>query len=104
MRGAVIEALGPEFHVIPAADTTEALIAGRLRRPHVVLVDLTLSGPGGREFIERYRAEGGAGRILVFTAGMEGDDVARALQLDGVIPKPFEVDQLIATIRALARR
>jgi DNA-binding response OmpR family regulator len=54
-----------------------------------------------REFNARY---GHAAPILVLTAAENANARAAEIDADGVIPKPFDTKQLLATIRSLAHK
>jgi two-component system response regulator TctD len=72
----------------------------------VVLLDLSLPGLDGLQVLTQARTEGLRTPVLILTArGTVGD---RILGLnsgaDDYLPKPFDLDELEARIRALARR
>ncbi len=87
-------------------DGAKALSRWHASVPDVVLLDLSLPGQDGLEILAQARAEGLATPVIVLTArGTVGD---RILGLntgaDDYLPKPFDLDELEARIRALARR
>ncbi|SDO15714.1 two component transcriptional regulator, winged helix family [Rhodoferax sp. OV413] len=74
--------------------------------PDVVLLDLTLPGMDGLQVLAAARKEGLRTPVLILTArGTVGD---RVLGLnagaDDYLPKPFDLEELEARLRALARR
>ena len=88
------------------ADGSRALDRWRASLPDVVVLDLSLPGMDGLQVLAAARAEGLSAPVLILTArGTVGD---RILGLnagaDDYLPKPFELDELEARIRALARR
>ncbi len=92
--------------VVPCTDGARALDRWRASVPDVVLLDLSLPGLDGLEVLTLARAEGLRTPVLILTArGTVGD---RILGLnsgaDDYLPKPFDLDELEARIRALARR
>src|SRR3972149_2881295 len=100
-RGLVFE--GYEVETAEAARTGLALAGGN--RPDLVVLDWMLPGMDGLEVCKRLRATGKV-PILVLTAK---DSVsARVLGLDAgaddYMVKPFNLDELLARIRALLRR
>jgi DNA-binding response OmpR family regulator len=106
VRHALREALGDEFIIFDTAGSTEALAISAVATVNLVLVDLNLSAAGGgdgRQFVERYRASGGQGKVVLFSAQPDLDRIARGMQVDGTLTKPFDVDDLLATIRRLTR-
>ena len=75
-------------------------------RPDAVVLDLTLPGLDGLQVLELVRARGLRTPVLILTArGTVGD---RVLGLnagaDDYLPKPFDLDELEARLRALVRR
>ncbi len=92
--------------VVPCTDGARALDRWRASVPDVVLLDLSLPGLDGLQVLTLARAEGLRTPVLILTArGTVGD---RILGLntgaDDYLPKPFDLDELEARIRALARR
>lgn len=78
----------------------------RACQPDVVLLDLTLPGQDGLRVLEQARSAGLTTPVLILTArGTVGD---RVLGLnagaDDYLPKPFDLDELEARVRALHRR
>jgi len=92
--------------VTVCGDGARALDRWRAAVPDVVLLDLNLPGVDGLTVLARARAEGWTTPVIVLTArGTVGD---RVLGLntgaDDYLPKPFDLDELEARVRALARR
>jgi two-component system, OmpR family, response regulator TctD len=95
---------GMEVHL--CSDGREALARWKLAPPDVVMLDLTLPGMDGLLVLEEARRNGLATPVLILTArGTVGD---RILGLnagaDDYLPKPFDLDELEARLRALHRR
>ena len=94
------------IQVVSCSDGSLALERWRASVPDVVLLDLSLPGVDGLEVLARARDEGLKTPVLILTArGTVGD---RILGLntgaDDYLPKPFDLDELEARVRALARR
>ena len=94
------------MQVVICGDGTRALDRWRASVPDVVLLDLSLPGQDGLTVLALARAEGLATPVIVLTArGTVGD---RILGLntgaDDYLPKPFDLDELEARVRALVRR
>jgi two-component system, OmpR family, response regulator PhoP len=70
------------------------------------LVDLGLPGISGIEIIRRLRSAGSLLPILVLTARGRWQDKVEGLEAgaDDYLAKPFEMDELVARLRALLRR
>ena len=67
--------------------------------PDLILLDLSMPIMDGWSFVGQYRrtAKKGA-RIVLLTANTSAADIARSLQADGYIVKPFAIDDLVATV------
>ena len=94
------------MQVTACGDGARALDRWRAALPDVVLLDLSLPGLDGLDVLARARAESLKTPVLIVTArGTIGD---RVLGLntgaDDYLPKPFDLDELEARVRALARR
>lgn len=94
------------IQVVTCADGARAVDRWLASVPDVVLLDLSLPGLDGLEVLSRARSEGLSTPVIILTArGTVGD---RILGLntgaDDYLPKPFDLDELEARVRALARR
>lgn len=72
----------------------------------VVVLDLSLPRLDGLEVLRRLRRRGSCVSVLVLTARCCTEDRVRGLNegADDYLPKPFDLSELEARIRALARR
>jgi two-component system, OmpR family, response regulator TctD len=94
------------MQVVACGDGARALDRWHASLPDVVLLDLSLPGLDGLQVLAQARAAGLTTPVLILTArGTVGD---RILGLntgaDDYLPKPFDLDELEARVRALARR
>jgi two-component system, OmpR family, response regulator TctD len=87
-------------------DGRAALAAWKDAAPEVVVLDLTLPGLDGLQVLGQARREGIATPVLILTArGTVGDRIIGLnTGADDYLPKPFDLDELEARVRALARR
>lgn len=94
------------FHLLPAADGSEAVYLVDEYDVDVAIVDLGLPGLDGLELIQRLRSGGGVFPILVLTARGNWQDKVEALQqgADDYVVKPFQFEELEARLHALLRR
>jgi DNA-binding response OmpR family regulator len=78
----------------------------RFDRPDVCVVDLMLPALDGWKLIETARAEGIGTPMVVVSARGSEDDRVRTLDLgaDDYLVKPFSMRELVARVRAAARR
>src|SRR5262249_32715056 len=72
----------------------------------VVLLDWWLPGPDGLTLLRRHRQAGGEAPVLFLTARDAVSDRGRGLDAgaDDYLCKPFALHELLARVRALARR
>lgn len=75
-------------------------------QPSVVVLDIGLPGIDGFEVVRRLRARGATTPVLLLTARDAVEDRVRGLETgaDDYLVKPFASAELVARIRALARR
>jgi DNA-binding response OmpR family regulator len=87
-------------------DGLEALAHVSLNRYDVVVLDRDLPGLHGDDVCRRIVALGSECRVLMLTASSTIRDRVQGLELgaDDYLPKPFDFSELVARIRALARR
>ena len=90
------------YQVDTAADGTIGLNIARDNPPDLVVLDLMLPGIDGLEICRRLRA-GGPVPILILTAKDTVNDRIMGLDMgaDDYMVKPFNLDELLARIRAL---
>ena len=94
------------LQVVACGDGARALDRWQAVLPDVVLLDLSLPGLDGLEVLARARAAGLKTPVLVLTArGTVGDRILGLnVGADDYLAKPFDLDELEARVRALARR
>jgi two-component system response regulator TctD len=91
----------------PAAPTgARPWRSGQSTQPDVVVLDLTLPGLDGLQVLEQARGQGLTTPVLILTArGTVGDRIVGLnTGADDYLPKPFDLDELEARLRALSRR
>ena len=89
-----------------AHDGEAALDKARLVAYDVVVLDRELPGVHGDLVCRELHTDGSGPRILMLTASGSVEDRVEGLSLgaDDYLPKPFAMAELIARVRALARR
>ena len=94
------------YDVELAADGAAALAAIRERRPDVAVLDVMMPNIDGLTVCRVLRAERDRLPVLMLTARTETQDRVAGLDAgaDDYLPKPFELDELLARLRALLRR
>jgi len=99
-----LQALG--WAVEAAADGTEGQWMGEEYPLDVAIVDLGLPGVPGLELIRRWRAAGKRFPVLILTARERWQDKVEGLEAgaDDYLAKPFNMEELLARLRALVRR
>jgi DNA-binding response OmpR family regulator len=89
-----------------APDGSDALVKTRIVRYDVVVLDRDLPGVHGDEVCRTVRGEWPATGILMLTAAGALEELIEGLSMgaDDYLAKPFRFAELVARIRALARR
>ncbi|RYF33763.1 MAG: response regulator transcription factor [Comamonadaceae bacterium] len=87
-------------------DGAKAVAQWRALEPDVVALDLSLPNLDGLQVLAQARAEGLRTPVLLLTArGTVGDRIMGLnAGADDYLPKPFDLDELEARLRALRRR
>src|SRR3954467_5415286 len=107
IREAVARALRMHgYDVALAADGDQALQTVAVLRPEVIVLDLMMPRVDGIEVCKRLRASGATVPVLMLTARDAIADRVEGLEAgaDDYLVKPFDLDELIARLRALLRR
>jgi two-component system response regulator MprA len=94
------------YDVDVASDGSEALDRLRAQRPDALVLDVMMPRVGGLETCRRLRADGDDVPILVLTARDSIADRVAGLDAgaDDYLAKPFDLEELLARLRALLRR
>ncbi|GGS12297.1 DNA-binding response regulator [Streptomyces aureoverticillatus] len=105
VRALEINLKARKYEVDAAVDGGTAQRLASVRPPDVVLLDLGLPDMDGIDVIRWLRRFSRA-PILVVSARQASDEKVAALDAgaDDYIPKPFSMDELLARLRAAARR
>src|SRR3954451_13167927 len=94
------------FAVDVAGDGTNGLWFARSNDYDVIVLDLMLPGMDGLTVLRELRAAGRDTHVLVLTArdAVEDRVIGLSAGADDYLVKPFAFEELVARIRALARR
>lgn len=106
-REALARALELEGYGVEAvADGADALAAFANEQPDLLLLDVMMPSVDGLAVCRRIRADGNTLPILILTARTETSDRVVGLDAgaDDYMPKPYDLEELLARIRALLRR
>ncbi len=107
VRESLSRALELEGYVVTAVGNgAEAIDAVGSARPDVAVLDVSMPIVDGLTVCKVLRADGNRLPILMLTARTETRDRVAGLDAgaDDYLPKPFELDELLARLRALLRR
>jgi two-component system response regulator MprA len=99
-----LELEGYEVDVV--VDGVDALARTRRQTFDALVVDVMMPGVDGLGVCRVLRADGDRTPVLMLTARVETPDRVAGLDAgaDDYLPKPFELDELLARLRALLRR
>jgi DNA-binding response OmpR family regulator len=94
------------FAVDTAYDGEEGDHKARTAAYDAIILDLMLPKEDGLSLLQRWRRAGMSSHVLVLTARSGIDDKVRGLDsgADDYLTKPFELEELLARLRALVRR
>jgi DNA-binding response OmpR family regulator len=94
------------YAVDVAHDGEEGNFKARTATYDVIILDLMLPKIDGLTLLQQWRREGMTTHVLVLTAKDTLQDKIKGLDLgaDDYLTKPFELDELLARLRALVRR
>ena len=107
LSGAVCRLLGREHIVADAVYTgPEGLDYALSGGYDAIILDVMLPGMDGFTILERIRAGGVKTPVMMLTARGDLQDRVRGLQggADYYLPKPFQMEELVACLRAITRR
>lgn len=97
--------LASKYTVYSASDGIEALDCYEKHLPDLILMDLMLPRMNGLQCIQKIREYSNVPTIII-TAKGSSEDIIKGLELgaDDYIVKPFDINELIARIKAVLRR
>jgi CheY-like chemotaxis protein len=95
---------GEDYRVLTADSAESALSLARAEHPAVVLADATLEDKSGYELCQALKREMPNVPVLVLSSKLHPYDPAKgqAARVDDHLDKPFDTQQLIDKVRALA--
>jgi two-component system KDP operon response regulator KdpE len=93
------------YEVVETGSAEEAVVVAGIRLPDLVLLDLSLPGIDGLHALQRFRSFTTIPIVVLTVRDGKADKLA-ALDggADDYVVKPFDVDELLARIRAALRR
>ena len=102
----LLEVLGADYRIDHAPDGQTGLHLGLSRSYDLMLLDRGLPGIDGIDLLSRLRGRGVSTPVLILTArGLLADKVEGLdAGAEDYLVKPFEIDELLARLRALRRR
>ncbi len=102
IRNFLQRALGKEYGLVEAVDNVEAAEALRARcRFDVLIVDISLPGRSGLEWVESLHRAGERAAVIFITAYADLNATIGAIRAGAVdfILKPFRVEQVLASVK-----
>ena len=106
LRGMLAAALRQHgFQVLLAGDGAEGQRALTIHHPDIVLLDLAMPDVNGWDFLQRLQETGHLGKVPIVVVSAHVRVEPQALLQMGVsaiLPKPFNLNELIEVIESLA--
>lgn len=95
-----------QYDTVVVNDGAAALEAFGEHSPDMAILDVNMPFVDGMSVVRRLRDRGNAVPVLLLTARTATADRVEGLDAgaDDYLPKPFELDELLARVRALLRR
>jgi two-component system response regulator MprA len=107
IRESLVRALELEGYSVDAvSDGVAALATARRKSADLLVLDVLMPGIDGLDVCRVLRADGDRTPVLMLTARVETSERVAGLDAgaDDYLPKPFELEELLARLRALLRR
>ena len=109
LRACVSKGLETQGHFTVAAGSgleARSVLAAMAESPDLILLDVMMPGGDGMSFLEELRRRGIETPVIFVSAARGVEDRVRGLRLgaDDFLVKPFQFDELLARIEAVARR
>lgn len=107
MSEAVVDILNYHKYTVDAVyDGEEALSYAHAEQYDGIILDIMMPKISGLEVLKQLRSEGVQTPVLLLTAKGEVEDRIEGLDMgaDDYLPKPFEMGELLARVRAMLRR
>jgi DNA-binding response OmpR family regulator len=93
--------LKAEGYDVATAEDGRTALDSIAASPEVVLLDLNLPDIQGDEVFRRARASGYQGPIVLISADLRAEQVAREMGADGCLTKPFDPSDLFQMLEQL---
>jgi len=87
------------FAVMTATNGAEALVAVDQTVPSLVLLDMRMPVLDGWGFMRAIRERGLTLTVIVMTAAADARRWGREIGADGVLAKPFDIDELVRAVQ-----
>lgn len=91
------------YAVLHSYSGIEAIQIAKQRKPHLILLDLMLPDLHGKVVAQELRDEQAVRQIpiLVISAARDAKDIAKTMDVQGCIEKPFQLDNLLSMVAQL---
>lgn len=93
------------FEVVATNDAREILPMALRERPDIILQDVRMPGLDFDSTVTRIRRQPELSntQLVIFTAGMDADEIAERVGIARILEKPFAPDDLLAALEEDAR-
>jgi DNA-binding response OmpR family regulator len=90
------------YRTLTAPDGMQAVTMARLERPALALIDMSMPRLAGRDLAQELRSACAAPVPCVIMSGTRIAECATDDLIAGYLPKPFDLEDLLATVKRLA--
>jgi DNA-binding response OmpR family regulator len=91
------------YNVLEAASVGEAKDLLGSEQVTLLLLDIHVGRESGLDLMRSLREREGSPPVVLLTGSAQLDSVARG-EADGIVPKPFQLDELLSVVHRLAGR
>jgi len=96
----IVEQKYPEYSVITISDPSSITSKLRSSKPHLIFMDIEMAGVNGLEIGKKLKSQSATKKIpvIMMSAGIHLDEKAKKIHANGILKKPFAIEELTRTV------